>query len=212
MNETMLFSCLVPSTKKLELIGDNRQLQSYLHNRFDFERINSLNISLFERMVMSEMAPQVSLLAIQRRMRKNICDLHRGLYSDLVQIEDEKQCQRKRIGDSSKSSSILQVPGEGRETPGVMPHLFFWTHNGVQSKATVGVSKINNTEVRMVVGLAMHLVACGVPKDSIAVITPYKGQLMELRKALIKERIFDPPSKVPQVSRQGCSFLSVEYC
>jgi hypothetical protein len=40
----------------------------------------------------------------------------------------------------------------------------------------------------MCVNLAYYLVKCGVAKASIAILTPYKGQLMLIRKLLLSDQ------------------------
>lgn len=40
----------------------------------------------------------------------------------------------------------------------------------------------------MSVSLAYYLVKCGVAKPSIAILTPYKGQLMLIRKLLLSDQ------------------------
>ncbi|KAJ1569622.1 hypothetical protein HK405_013586 [Cladochytrium tenue] len=97
--EPILMSCIVSSTHKLEIIGDHLQLQPSLSQKFEFEQIYKVNMSLFERLV---------------------CVLV--------------------------------------------------TH------AQSGVS-------------VAYLVTCGVPKGSIAVLTPYKGQLLHVRDMLIKKNM-----------------------
>ena len=169
---------------------------------------------MFERLINAPPIHSIpsSCLSIQRRMRKNICDLTREFYVDIVDIEDHEKCGLKKIGDQHVTSkpqrrfgrSRFSVPsaknplslikkcvGEGREIPGVLPHIYFWTHSGQQTKATVGLSRINNIEAGMAVQLAQYLVNCGVPKQSIAILTPYKGQLMLMRKDLINENLLD---------------------
>lgn len=193
--EPLLFSCLVPSTCKFELIGDHLQLQPSLMQRFEFETRNKMNISMFQRLICgpahgvpgSYAGVPSSVLSIQRRMRKNICDLTRGFYHDITEITDHSFCNTKTIPVK------VECEGDGREVPGVLPHLFFWKHNGKESKARKGVSKENIKEAELVVKLASYLVSCGVPKTSIAVLTPYKGQLMLLRDELQKAQIFTKP-------------------
>jgi hypothetical protein len=41
--EPLLFSCLTPSTYKLELIGDHLQLKPSIMDKFQFERINQVS-------------------------------------------------------------------------------------------------------------------------------------------------------------------------
>ncbi|CAH0514136.1 unnamed protein product [Peronospora belbahrii] len=83
---------------------------------------------MFEQMISAPQGIEVpsSVLSIQRRMRKNICDLTRNFYVEITTIEDHETCGSKVIG--------------------------------------------------------FH---CGVPPQSIAVLTPYKGQLMLMRRMLM---------------------------
>ena len=175
-----------------------------------------INISMFERLIN---APQIykvpsNTLAIQRRMRKNICDLTREFYHTIVEIEDHKQCSAQKIG---QKLAYLPIPrrlrygttlafdqlnnwaGSGREIPGILPHIFFWTHKGSQTMSQVGLSRINNDEAEMAVKLTLYLVSCGVPKASIAILTPYKGQLLLIRNQMIGNKLFrkfDPSDSV----------------
>ena len=104
-------------------------------------------------------------------------------YSDITSIEDHETCWTRTIPGPVASSSFYK----GREVPGVAPHIFLWTHTGRQSQAEVGLSKINYQEAEMAVQLAYYLVECGVPKSSIVILTPYKGQLMLMRKKLLND-------------------------
>jgi hypothetical protein len=84
----------------------------------------------------------------------------------------------------ARNAKAEQWEGGGREVPGVLPNVFFWTHGGMQTRAHVGLSRANPTEQRMACALANYLVTCGVPKSSIAILTPYKGQLLAIQKEL----------------------------
>ncbi|KAJ3408103.1 hypothetical protein HDV05_005146 [Chytridiales sp. JEL 0842] len=200
--EPLLFSCLSPSTVKLEMIGDHLQLQPSIMSKFDFEKINKINVSMFERLIRApeEFKVPSTVLSIQRRMRKNIADLTRSFYQGITVIEDHPICNTKKIGDALKSTSFssnaLQVirssATQGREVPGVLPHIFFWSHEGTQGKADVGLSKVNRSEANMVCHLAAYLHSCGVPKQSMAILTPYKGQLMLMRRDLINKKLINP--------------------
>ena len=195
--EPLLLACISSSTCKLEMIGDHLQLKPSLMTKFSFERVNKANYSMFERLIRAPSSHRVpsSALATQRRMRTNICDLTRDFYKHIVEIKDHPICQTRHIGESKKNQerngpdlnhSLKQLwQCKGREVPGILPHLFFWTHDGFQQKAEVGMSKVNRTEADMVCGLTEFMVSCGVPKSSIAILTPYKGQLMLMRKQLI---------------------------
>ena len=109
-------------------------------SRFDFEIINKINVSMFQRLIESPKGHEVpsTVLAVQRRMRKNICDLTRDFYSDLIDIEDHEICGTKVIGEKVRSSPKASTGG--REIPGIAPHVFLWTHDGKQGRSHVGVS------------------------------------------------------------------------
>jgi len=189
--EPLLFSCLSEATVKLEMIGDHRQLQPSVMSRFDFELCNKVNVSMFQRLIEAPQGHHVpsTVLSVQRRMRTNICDLTRNFYSDVTRIEDHEICGRQLIGQRNAQSRGLveETTTSGREIPGVGPHVFLWTHSGEQRRARVGVSRMNQLEAQMACSLAAYLVECGVPRSSIALLTPYKGQLMEMRDILFKD-------------------------
>ncbi|KAJ3286671.1 hypothetical protein HK104_008917 [Borealophlyctis nickersoniae] len=189
--EPLLFAALGSTTCKLEMIGDHLQLQPSMMAKFEFEKINKMNVSMFERLVTAPKGYQVpyAVLSVQRRMRTNIADLTRDFYCDITAIKDHSRVHTQVIGGRlprrhGYQNQITKVEGRGREIPGVQPHIYFWTHTGTQEKASVGLSKVNPAEASMVCKLAQYLVGCGVPNRSIAILTPYKGQLMLLRKQL----------------------------
>ena len=163
-------------------------------NRYDFEVFNKINISMFQRLIEAPQGHDVpsTVLAVQRRMRKNICDLTRGFYSDIISIEDHAVCESKVIGE--KTGCIPSSSTAGREVPGIAPHVFLWTHEGHQGRSHVGVSRINQHEAEMTCSLVAYLVQCGVSKQSIAVLTPYKGQLLLIRKMLSRSLLSRNPS------------------
>eukprot|EP00392_Amoebophrya_sp_AT5.2_P006759 g6771.t1 len=201
--EPLLFSCLGPSTTKFEMIGDHLQLQPNLMDKWDFMRRNRVNVSMFERLVLapnSHLVPH-GVLSIQRRMRADVADLTREYYKDITAIEDHAVCATKILPGATAARSFWQ----GREVPGVGSHLFLWTHRGQQSKADVGKSNINRDEAKRCVYLAYYLSQCGVKPESIAILTPYKGQLMLLRKMLLqdktKSRLLDWDNTAPNQVR-----------
>lgn len=183
--EPLLFACLGSSLRKLEMIGDQRQLRPSLSDKYDFERVNKMNISMFERLILSrtQLVPS-NVLSIQRRMRRNICDLTRDFYLDITTIQDHETCSTKVISLRKPNEKSIEWEGSGREVPGILPHVFFWTHDGRQERSAVGLSRANPTELKMTCALANYLVACGVPKSNIAILTPYKGQLLAIMKEL----------------------------
>lgn len=200
VQEQILFACLVPSICKLELVGDHLQLKPSLSKYFEFERINRLNVSLFERLI-SGNGSQVpsSILSVQRRMRSNVADFTRGFYEELTNIEDEARTGTQK----------LQVPAgtatDGREIPGIQPHIYLWSHSGGTERSAVGLSKQNTTEAKMILALVNYLHASGVRRESIAILTPYKGQVKLLQKELQAAQHFSHPQRSWQqpVGRYG---------
>jgi hypothetical protein len=212
MEPTIMSVLSVRSLRKLELIGDHRQLPAFVQNCwFNLERTHpSIKISLFERLVTGgepeptdphrrapgEPAAGVApctILDEQRRMRPAIADLTRGDYADLVKIADHATTCTQRVGDKLERRSPSFAPqralwaDEGRRVPGVAPQEFFWDlRDNTEGKPKAGLSACNYVEAEAAVGLALWLIRGGVPPPSITIITPYKGQLMAIRDALRK--------------------------
>lgn len=113
--EPTLMSVLAVSTlKKLELIGDHRQLPAFVQQCwFNFETtLPSIKTSLFERLISGKVklkhngdpkqAASVlpyTILDEQRRMRSEIADITRPDYSDVVKIVDHENTGLQCIGD-----------------------------------------------------------------------------------------------------------------
>ncbi|KAI8835754.1 hypothetical protein BJ741DRAFT_649408, partial [Chytriomyces cf. hyalinus JEL632] len=188
--EPLLFACLGTSTIKLEMVGDHLQLQPSMMSKFEFEQINKMNTSLFERLIRAPEGFKVpsSVLSIQRRMRPNIADLTRNFYDDITAITDHKRCLSRKIGEDAvvrrgQSRLLDSTESKGWEVPGLSSNLFLWTHNGRQEQASVGLSKVNRVEAKMVRTL----------KDGFHILKNkfFQGQMMELRRMLEK-----PPYKL----------------
>eukprot|EP00727_Mastigamoeba_balamuthi_P013907 m51a1_g9139 hypothetical protein (3447) ;mRNA; r:63647-74936 len=198
VSEPLLFACLGPSTVKIEMIGDHLQLQPSIQDRFDFERINNMTVSMFERLVTAPPKWRVpmSVLSVQRRMRPSICDLTRLYYDGITKITDHPKAIRRTL-----ELTVSDIHAH-RDVPGIQPHLFFLEHSGKEQGSSVGVSKQNPTEAELVSALCKYMVSCGVNPSSIAVITPYKGQMKLLQRKLedARVRIFRDPSRSCQLS------------
>jgi AAA domain len=207
--EPLLFSCLTSSTLKLEMIGDHRQLQPSVMSRYDFELCNKINVSMFQRLIEAPQGNAIpsTVLSVQRRMRKNICDLTRSYYVDVVDIEDHSSCgsqvvnqRNARTFPNSVVDVTLSATG-GREIPGIGPHIYLWTHDGKQERSRVGVSRINDEEAQRATSIAAYLVACGVPRPSIVVLSPYKGQLLLIRDKMLREKLLSKDPNDEDVCR-----------
>ncbi|TLD10377.1 hypothetical protein PgNI_06085 [Pyricularia grisea] len=177
--EAHLLSAMMPRVQHLIQIGDHQQLRPQITD-YDLSLESSkglpfqLNRSQFERRAVGEsgMAPiPLAKLNIQRRARPEISRLYRiPLYPGLKDHEN-----------------VLNHPN----VVGMRKNLFWLEHDHQEDKAAGqnrSTSKTNKWEVDMVVPLVRHLVRQGMYSQSdIAVLTPYAGQLRNLRKALSSE-------------------------
>jgi AAA domain len=174
--EAHLLTALLPSVEHAILIGDHQQLKPQIAN-YELSSENSrgvqysLDASLFERLVYPN-SPQAvtipySTLRTQRRMHPSISRLIRStLYPGLID-----------------HPSVHDYP----EVEGMKNQLFWFDHDHPESNAERrdSTSHTNDFEVEMVAALVHHLVRQSkYSRDSIAVITPYLGQLVRLRNKL----------------------------
>eukprot|EP00178_Gracilaria_changii_P003923 TRINITY_DN15_c0_g1_i2.p1 TRINITY_DN15_c0_g1~~TRINITY_DN15_c0_g1_i2.p1 ORF type:complete len:1900 (+),score=156.23 TRINITY_DN15_c0_g1_i2:342-6041(+) len=197
MEPTLVSVLSVRSLRKLELIGDHRQLPAYVQPCWYSAQIAnpSIKVSLFERLVLND-PPSCTVLDVQRRMKPLICDLTRCEYEDVVQIEDFDGTKTQLIADKLRDSEFLRERskwqkeerdlwmGKGNVVPGVKPQVFFWDLQTKEGRASVGLSRCNYGEAKACVALTRWLVYCGVHPGSITIITPYKGQKLTITQEL----------------------------
>lgn len=177
--ESHTLTALLPSVEHAILIGDHQQLRPHIANyNLSMESRQGVNYaldeSLFERLTREKYGPDklgfpFSTLDTQRRMHPSISELvRRTLYPDLRDHEDTKtHC----------------------DVDGMAKRLFWLNHNQLEAGADQldpsGVSKSNDFEIEMVGALVKHLIKQGsYGKNDIAVLTPYLGQLMKLRRKM----------------------------
>lgn len=219
--EPTLMSVLAVNTlRKLEMIGDHRQLPAFVQQCwFNFETtMPSIKTSLFERLISGQVKSNRrdnkantaailphTVLDEQRRMRSSIADLTRPDYVDLVQIKDHQHTANQCIGDVVIRSCVdgdqvrrvkehrLTWPSKGRCVPGVLKNIYFWDlANNAESRPIAGLSACNQTEAEAVASLTKWLMFCGCPPASISIITPYKGQKTAITQALRKSNCLPP--------------------
>jgi hypothetical protein len=197
MEPTLMAVLAVRSLRKLQLVGDHRQLPAFIQNYwFNLEVSHpSIKTSLFERLITSnanrqnkqrELGSRVpwSVLDEQWRMRPMISNLTRPHYADVVKIIDHARTSAQKVGDRLKGFST-DLGNHPLRVPGVIPSIYFWDIQGNhESRPEAGLSACNATEAECVVRLINWLQHCGVPESSISVITPYKGQRMKIFKSL----------------------------
>ncbi|KAJ8129480.1 hypothetical protein O1611_g4151 [Lasiodiplodia mahajangana] len=196
--ESHILTALLPSLEHVILIGDHLQLRPQVAN-YELSVNNplgeqySLDVSLFERLVKPIHPAQPKLpfdtLTIQRRMHPSISNLIRKtIYSEL---ED--------------AGHLSDYP----EVVGMRKRLFWFDHNHLEGKADatqpLSTSHTNEFEVEMVAATVSHLVRQGVySHNQIAVLTPYLGQLHQLRKRLRSSfEIVLGDQDIDELDRQG---------
>jgi hypothetical protein len=221
MEPTLVGVLAVGSLRKLELVGDHRQLPAFVQNCwYNLASSNpSIKTSIFERLIMGSVGegrdghPSVpplthTILDEQRRMRPALSDITRGEYKDLVPIVDHAQTRTQRVGDAllrekndqlRKAQRCLQLErnlweGQGRPMPGVALIKYFWDlPSSKEGRADAGLSAANKPEAEACADLACFLVLCGVPYGAISIITPYKGQRMTIMNALQSRKALPRP-------------------
>jgi hypothetical protein len=184
--ESHIVAALTPGTEQLILIGDHKQLRPKLSEytlSIDSRSGYDLDVSLFERLVNENekekalalrpgsSPPSTTLVTLdtQRRMRPDIADLVRlTLYPKLLD-----------------SPAVTCYP----EVQGFQHNLWFFTHENRENSdssnlSVTTTSKTNEFEADFIVQLVKYTVRQGYKPDEIAVLTPYVGQLLLLRKKL----------------------------
>ncbi|KAJ7650277.1 P-loop containing nucleoside triphosphate hydrolase protein [Roridomyces roridus] len=175
--ESHVITALGRDTQQMILIGDHKQLRPKVNNYLlTVEKGEGfdLNRSLFERLVLEGYPHEV--LSQQHRMRPEISALVRALtYPDLVD-----------------APSTLNRPN----LRGVRDNLIFIDHDkpedehsSIKNQVEGGSksSKRNRHEAQMVLKIVKYLAQQGYGADKLVVLTPYLGQLQELRSVLAAE-------------------------
>ena len=156
--EAHIVSALSAGTQHLILIGDHKQLRPK-PNEYVLATKYNIAISLFERLVRNKLSR--ATLEIQHRMRPEIARLvcpH--VYDKLLNHE-----------------SVEKYP----KVKGVSKNLFLIHHTHPESENPNLLSYENNYEAEYIVGLCSHLLNLGYSASQITILTPYVGQLLNLR-------------------------------
>ncbi|OQD82499.1 hypothetical protein PENANT_c021G07043 [Penicillium antarcticum] len=175
--EAHVISALMPGVEHFIQIGDHRQLRPQIQNHsLSLETTSGMSWQLdrsqFERRAVGEpglRAVPVAQLNVQRRMRPEISRLIGSVYPKL---EDHE--------------SVLNLPN----VVGMQNNIFWLDHRRNEDARDDGSrvkSHSNQWEVDMATALVRHLVRQGEYKpEDIALLTPYTGQLRNLRASLSK--------------------------
>ncbi|WXC54217.1 hypothetical protein SNK03_000221 [Fusarium graminearum] len=178
VKESDIISALMPGLQQVIQIGDHKQLRPNINNYdLSLESISGqqwqLDRSQFERRGEGEPGLDPSPLTqlnVQRRMRPEVSQLIRGVYPNLIDHE-----------------SVLEAP----DVVGMLDNVFWLDHSHPQDVGGDGTrvkSHSNRWETSMATALIRHLVRQGKYKaEDIALLTPYMGQLQQLRTALSRD-------------------------
>ena len=161
--ESHIISALSAGTQHLILIGDHMQLRPK-PNEIKLADKFKLDISLFERLVINRI-PHATL-NIQHRMRPEIARLvHPHIYSTLYNHESVQQYE---------------------EMKGVAKNMFFISHEYFEEENNDLSSPVNKCEAEFTAALCKYLLQQGYESKNITVLTPYTGQMLELRNCMPK--------------------------
>ncbi|KAE9974000.1 hypothetical protein BLS_003320 [Venturia inaequalis] len=162
--EAPVISACVPSLQHLILVGDHKQLRPRCAVKELQYPPFSLNVSLFERLVMNEV--EYTILKRQRRMIPEIRRILKPIYG-------------KEIIDHPSMADIAvrpPIPGLGG------CNSFFYTHSWPEGMDEQN-SWMNHMEADMIVGFFSYLLNNGITEKQITVLTFYHGQ----RKMLLRK-------------------------
>ncbi|KAF9264160.1 P-loop containing nucleoside triphosphate hydrolase protein [Marasmius fiardii PR-910] len=175
--ESHILTAMNERTDQLILIGDHQQLRPKANNyALTVEKGEgfNLNMSLFERLVLKGYPHET--LHQQHRMRPEISSLVRELtYPHLIDASDTRNRPSLRgfedvviFLDHNHPEKDLSDVAERRDM------------NATSSKQ-------NMFEVDMVLKTLKYLAQQGYGTDKVTILTPYLGQLQQLRKALMND-------------------------
>ncbi|KAL6759018.1 P-loop containing nucleoside triphosphate hydrolase protein, partial [Haematococcus lacustris] len=175
--EAHVLTSLSTKTKHLVLIGDHKQLRPKVESyslQKESGRGYDLNVSLFERLVLAGF-PHASL-AVQHRMHPDISRLVRPTYPALHDHPSVAQHPAvKGLGQHRVVFIHHEVPEDGEDS------------NSGWHASKMQQSKVNSHEVGMVRAVVTYLLQQGYAKEQLVVLTPYLGQLLELKQELSDE-------------------------
>ncbi|KAG9508202.1 hypothetical protein J7337_001765 [Fusarium musae] len=175
VKEADIISALMPGVEHLIQIGDHKQLRPQINNfNLSLESTSGqkwqLDRSQFERWAEGEpglLPAPFAQLDVQRRMRPEASCLIRGVYPDLKDHQN-----------------VQNLP----DVVGMLNNVFWLDHSHEEDNGGDGTrvrSHSNRWETDMATALIRHLVRQGKYRaEDIALLTPYMGQLQQLKAAL----------------------------
>lgn len=167
--EPQILATLTEHTQHLILIGDHKQLRPKTNDHIIGTK-RKLEISMFERLV--ENSLPLTTLSIQHRMRPEISQIVSNHFYQSLLLDHEV----------TKSHSSVK---------GMKHNVYFVNHNEHENSNPDSVnlkSYSNQHEATFLASLCNYLIQQGYKPQQITIITPYVGQLLELRSQLLKEK------------------------
>ncbi|XP_028413342.1 NFX1-type zinc finger-containing protein 1-like [Dendronephthya gigantea] len=156
--ESHIVTALTGGCEHLILIGDHKQLRpkpTVFQLGLDYQ----LDISLFERMVDNDMP--FACLKAQHRMRPEISVMMAPIYDNLIDHESVLNFERIK---------------------GINKNIFFVDHQFKEDALDENQSHSNIHEAKFIGALCQYLLQQGYPPSQVTVLTPYSGQLFQLKK------------------------------
>lgn len=156
-------------TKHLILIGDHKQLRPKVES-YSLTKVSGygydFDVSLFERMILAGYPS--AMLQVQHRMRPCVSALIRQ--QTYPSLEDHE--------------SVYRYP----DVKGVTGNLLFINHNCLEDGADSldATTKSNKIEASFCVEVVRYLLLQGYKHNQITILTPYVGQILVIRRELIK--------------------------
>ena len=181
--EPQILATLTKHTQHLILIGDHKQLRPKTNDHIIGVK-HKLEISMFERLVQNSLP--LTTLSVQHRMRPEISQMVSNLFYQGSLLDHEITQSRPSV-------------------KGMKHNVYFVNHNEYENSNPDLVnlkSYSNEHEAAFLASLCNYLIQQGYKSEQITIITPYVGQLLELRSQL-KNKAITPARVVTLDNYQG---------
>eukprot|EP00835_Amoeboradix_gromovi_P004905 NODE_416_length_9017_cov_0.133326.p1 type:complete len:1886 gc:universal NODE_416_length_9017_cov_0.133326:185-5842(+) len=162
--EGHILVALQNSVQQLMLIGDDQQLTPKINNhdlsKHHPRKQHRLDLSMFERLGLLNV--KMHTLNVQRRMRTEIAKLTRDVY--YPELLDADECATRE------------------DIKGFTRNVIFLDHSFPEYSEANKTSHINKKEAEMTLEIVNYLINQEYKPEDITVLTPYLGQMMQLRQ------------------------------
>jgi helicase required for RNAi-mediated heterochromatin assembly 1 len=161
--EGNIIAGMIASLQQLILVGDHQQLRAQCNIEALALEPYNLNVSMFERLVTNGI--EFTMLNTQRRMVPNV----RGLLC--IEPKQDHQQHHPFYRNLNDHPTVLDRINHRPFVPGMGElDTFFYHHQSTEGKND-NMSKLNEGEAEMIVGVFSHLVLNGTDPKKITVLT-----------------------------------------